>query len=931
MLTSQLAITIWDLSGNNRLVPYGGTTIKLFDENDCTLKRGRQKLKVWLDVPADGKSNSSTDSVITNTKEVDRIERLIKQHATDEIPLVPWLDSLAFRKMEQINTSSTNDTDCNILHIEFAQFNVPVVYSEMVYPPPPMLPSQQHDAFGDGSDTPSNSYTDASSISPRFWRQNQETFSGNDSQNVVNYYSDYNSGGPTGNDTNSLYNDFLPVKTPIICVIDPEQFRENPIERKHRRLNRGSEFGVFDKDLKPSAKIRDDITKIMSYSPVDELTAEEKDKLWKFRYYITRHKQALTKFLKTISWEDPKEVKQAIELLPRWTEIDIDDALELLGPNFKHPAVRTYAVDRLRKASDHELELYLLQLVQALRFERGEKSVRNLSLQGSGSTNTPTFTTRKKSPLAKFLISRAVNNPILGNYFFWYMTVESQEKNAPPIFRHVLNQFQNALKMRDENEGFDCQSNKYGDLQSPTSPNAATLHDANVPKISMLNIMERQITFIDKILKVASEVKALKDPRPKKVEKLRAYLSDPKNGLLRFAPIPLPLDPTVTIVGCVPEDCTVFKSSLSPLKITFKTSSTSILGPQVQHEPDHGSELYSSDSIASSLSTITTSAYDTIGDLSAAQGSGFGGDSESSRRSSGRHHSSVSSHRSNEHGTVDQLTNSISSVSMEDSATNGTYSIMFKTGDDLRQDQLVIQIITLMDQLLRNENLDLQLTPYRILATGPRDGALQFILNKTLASVLSENNNGILGYLREHNPDPTTLLGVTDESMDTYVRSCAGYCVITYILGVGDRHLDNLLICPDGHFFHADFGYILGHDPKPFPPLMKLPIQIIDGMGGINSQNYSKFRALCFTAYTTLRKSANLILNLFALMSHSTIPDIMVERDNAAVLKVKEKFCLDMTEEEAILHFQNLINDSVNAFLPVVIDRFHSLAQYWRA
>lgn len=112
---------------------------------------------------------------------------------------------------------------------------------------------------------------------------------------------------------------------------------------------------------------------------------------------------------------------------------------------------------------------------------------------------------------------------------------------------------------------------------------------------------------------------------------------------------------------------------------------------------------------------------------------------------------------------------------------------------------------------------------------------------------------------------------------------------------------------------------------------MKLPIQIIDGMGGINSQNYSKFRALCFTAYTTLRKSANLILNLFALMSHSTIPDIMVERDNAAVLKVKEKFCLDMTEEEAILHFQNLINDSVNAFLPVVIDRFHSLAQYWRA
>ncbi|KAG8535629.1 hypothetical protein GDO81_028125, partial [Engystomops pustulosus] len=53
-------------------------------------------------------------------------------------------------------------------------------------------------------------------------------------------------------------------------------------------------------------------------------------------------------------------------------------------------------------------------------------------------------------------------------------------------------------------------------------------------------------------------------------------------------------------------------------------------------------------------------------------------------------------------------------------------------------------------------------------------------------------------FFRKHAPSDKGPYGISAEVMDTYVKSCAGYCVITYILGVGDRHLDNLLLTKTG-------------------------------------------------------------------------------------------------------------------------------------
>lgn len=99
------------------------------------------------------------------------------------------------------------------------------------------------------------------------------------------------------------------------------------------------------------------------------MSNEEQDHVWKFRFYLSNQKKALTKFLKCVNWTQSGEVRQALSMLEIWAPMDVEDALELLSPNFTHPAVRRYAISRLQQAPDEDLMLYLLQLVQALKYE----------------------------------------------------------------------------------------------------------------------------------------------------------------------------------------------------------------------------------------------------------------------------------------------------------------------------------------------------------------------------------------------------------------------------------------------------------------------------------------------------------------------------------------------------------------------------------
>ncbi|XP_072937916.1 phosphatidylinositol 3-kinase catalytic subunit type 3 [Epargyreus clarus] len=659
----------------------------------------------------------------------------------------------------------------------------------------------------------------------------------------------------------------------IVTVPDYEILQENLVESKQHRLARSLRCAPPGRDAKPSAAERDQLAAVVA-APARPLAADEQDLLWKFRFYLSSHRRALTKFLECVNWNRPGEVRQALSMMKQWAPMDVEDALELLTPKFTHPAVRKYAISRLKQAPDEDLLLYLLQLVQALKYEdfaeiheeyaricgkevpvysdadgklvpggsRGSQaSLLSASVITASEMTTSTISrhsdveegaaadsvgganidnndygdndpTEEQLNLASFLIARACGNSVVGNYLYWYLLIECEQPAAAPRELAARNMYLAVMRR------FSHQlAHGNADLQRTRS------------------FLARQQVFIDKLVKLVKSVARESGNRNKKAERLQQLLADPdafKFNFANFEPMPFPLDPNVNIKGIVAKKAHLFKSALMPSKLTFLTTG--------------GAE----------------------------------------------------------------------------------YEAIFKHGDDLRQDQLILQMITLMDKLLRRENLDLKLTPYKVLATSSKHGFLQFIESVTVAEALATEGS-IQNFFRKHNPCEGAPYGIRPETMDTYIRSCAGYCVITYLLGVGDRHLDNLLLTRAGALFHIDFGYILGRDPKPLPPPMKLSREMLDAMGGPHSDHYHEFRKQCYTAFLHLRRHANLMLNLFSLMADASVPDIALEPDKA-VKKVQDKLRLDLGDEEAVHYLQNLLDMSVTAVMAVLVEQFHKFAQYWR-
>eukprot|EP01102_Stenamoeba_stenopodia_P009928 TRINITY_DN2950_c0_g4_i1.p1 TRINITY_DN2950_c0_g4~~TRINITY_DN2950_c0_g4_i1.p1 ORF type:complete len:949 (+),score=178.17 TRINITY_DN2950_c0_g4_i1:889-3735(+) len=257
-------------------------------------------------------------------------------------------------------------------------------------------------------------------------------------------------------------------------------------------------------------------------------------------------------------------------------------------------------------------------------------------------------------------------------------------------------------------------------------------------------------------------------------------------------------------------------------------------------------------------------------------------------------------------------------------------SVIFKSGDDLRQDVLTLQMIRLMDKIWKQEGLDLRLSPYGCIATGDQEGMIEIVLNaETTANINKQaggfrevfKKNTLRDWLRKQNPDEQLM----KRAQETFCLSCAGYCVATFVLGIGDRHNDNIMMTKFGHLFHIDFGHFLGNFKEKFgikrerAPFVFTP-QYAAVLEYPKGEFYLKFQRICKQAYNILRHNSTTFINLFQMMVSTGIPELQTSDD---INYLRESFKLGASDAEAGEYFENLILESYNTKTTVLNDAIH--------
>jgi len=216
-------------------------------------------------------------------------------------------------------------------------------------------------------------------------------------------------------------------------------------------------------------------------------------------------------------------------------------------------------------------------------------------------------------------------------------------------------------------------------------------------------------------------------------------------------------------------------------------------------------------------------------------------------------------------------------------------SFILKQGDDLRKDAAVLKMFEFMNELWRanevhyKEDILVEALTYKVIPMGPSIGMIEEIADCVeLSKILS-----LKPMLKEQ---------VHLTKYHRLIASAAGAFIAAFVLGIRDRHDDNILISDREGFgcqlFHIDFGYMFGD--RVSLDTAKLAItsdlkKVIDSY----KFGWTDFVDLCCSAWMVLRQNANEFVDYARVTFH------FLYETNQIEVFLRSSLKLDITDEEA--------------------------------
>ncbi|CAD8133838.1 unnamed protein product [Paramecium octaurelia] len=262
--------------------------------------------------------------------------------------------------------------------------------------------------------------------------------------------------------------------------------------------------------------------------------------------------------------------------------------------------------------------------------------------------------------------------------------------------------------------------------------------------------------------------------------------------------------------------------------------------------------------------------------------------------------------------------------------------LIVKTGDNLKQEQFALQLISQFDQIFKKSGLPLKLRCYEVLSLGPDCGIIEMIKNATTIDSLQKNlRKKYQQFINFSDFFRSFFRNNIDQALQNYVQSLVAYGLVCYFLQVKDRHNGNILLDSEGHLIHIDFGFFLSNAPGkgmefegkvPFK-LLSDYIQVLGGAKGVLfKENFRKLFYKGFKACQQHQKEILLLVEMMYTGHGTTLP--CFQKGEQALKELYARFNPRVkSDAELFVHVQELINHSLDNWRARWYDKFQYFAQ----